>query len=87
MIYANAGKARIGGRDINVPCDPLKLPAEGGRERRVARAVCCGHKCPLRPPEAHLMIYVNTGKAPVNGRDINVPCDPLKLPAEGGRER
>ncbi len=32
MIYANAGKARIGGRDINVPCDPLKLPAEGGRE-------------------------------------------------------
>ncbi len=23
MLYANTGKARVGGRDINVPCNPL----------------------------------------------------------------
>jgi len=27
MLYANTGKARVGGRDMNVPCNPLKLPA------------------------------------------------------------
>ncbi len=30
MLYANTSEARIGGRDIDVPCNPLKLPAYAG---------------------------------------------------------
>jgi len=32
MLRANMGKARIGGRDVNVPCNPLKFPLARGSE-------------------------------------------------------
>jgi len=46
MLRINTGKARIDGRDINVPCIPLKLPACAG-EGRVTGAIASKFDFPL----------------------------------------
>jgi len=37
MLRADMGKARIGGRDVNVPCNPPEVPACAGEWRVFGR--------------------------------------------------